>query len=306
MEARETHGATYDYTFVVYQNANTKIQIVCPHHGSFWQRPNDHLRGFGCSKCGSKRSVQTRRITTKTFVRRAERIHGKQYDYSKVRYVSAHEKVHILCPRHGAFNQTPNTHLNGAGCPVCGTNRSAAATAFTTKEFIRRSRLIHGDRYDYSSTQYVSAHKKVTVTCPKHGIFEQIASKHLQGHGCKLCCRRNHSNKALRWLKNISRRENIYIQHAENGGEYKIPGTRFYVDGFCEATNTVYEFHGDVYHGNPKFDPLAKCHPYEKTQTAKQLYEQTIQREERIKELGYNLVVEWENDPKMLRRYQGG
>lgn len=101
----------------------------------------------------------------------------------------------------------------------------------------------------------------------------------------------------------LPKKEDLYIQHAENGGEYRIPGTRYFVDGFCEETNTIYEFYGDVYHGNPLFNPNAKCHPYNKGITAKTLFQRTMEREQKIRELGYNIIVKWENDPKMLKRF---
>ena len=50
-KARRLHGNKYDYSLVKYVNANTKIEIVCPQHGSFWQIPNYHLSGNGCPKC---------------------------------------------------------------------------------------------------------------------------------------------------------------------------------------------------------------------------------------------------------------
>ena len=50
-EAREKHGDKYDYSKVDYVNNSTKICIICPQHGEFWQRPNSHLSGHGCPKC---------------------------------------------------------------------------------------------------------------------------------------------------------------------------------------------------------------------------------------------------------------
>lgn len=49
-EAKMVHGNKYDYSKVVYVNNNTKVEIICPEHGSFFQRPNDHLKKNGCPK----------------------------------------------------------------------------------------------------------------------------------------------------------------------------------------------------------------------------------------------------------------
>ena len=51
------------------------------------------------------------------------------------------------------------------------------------------------------------------------------------------------SKTSLQWLKYLSEMDNVYIQHAMNGGEHFIP-TVGEVDGYCEQTNTVYEFQG--------------------------------------------------------------
>ena len=49
--AREVHGNKYDYSKVTYVNANTKVCIICPEHGEFWQKPSKHLVGHGCPMC---------------------------------------------------------------------------------------------------------------------------------------------------------------------------------------------------------------------------------------------------------------
>ena len=48
------HNNKYDYSKSDYINNHTKICIICPEHGEFWQKPNDHLRGIGCPICGQK------------------------------------------------------------------------------------------------------------------------------------------------------------------------------------------------------------------------------------------------------------
>lgn len=50
-----THGTYYDYTKVTYVNYITKVEILCPLHGSFWQNPSKHIFGQGCPKCKSSK-----------------------------------------------------------------------------------------------------------------------------------------------------------------------------------------------------------------------------------------------------------
>ena len=115
-KAKKIHGDKYDYSKVEYVNRKTKVCIICPKHGEFWQTPSAHLRGQGCPKCKSKKQT----CTTDEFIAKAKKIHGDKYDYSKVEYVNRKTKVCIICPKHGEFWQTPNHHLSGCGCPKCG------------------------------------------------------------------------------------------------------------------------------------------------------------------------------------------
>ena len=50
-KTREKHGGKYNYDKVKYINSYTKVCIVCPEHGEFYQTPRDHIRGIGCPKC---------------------------------------------------------------------------------------------------------------------------------------------------------------------------------------------------------------------------------------------------------------
>ena len=118
-KARIIHGNKYDYSKVEYINSHTKVCIICPIHGEFWQTPNDHLCGKGCKKCGLKSLSLSKTKTTEDFINDAKEVHGDKYDYSKVEYKGCFDKVCIICPIHGEFWQTPNSHLNAQGCPAC-------------------------------------------------------------------------------------------------------------------------------------------------------------------------------------------
>ena len=185
-KAKEIHGDKYDYSKVEYINTKTKVCIICPVHGEFWQTPDKHInRKHGCQKC-AKNCKQT----LEQFVEKAKEIHGDKYDYSKVEYINTDTKVCIICPEHGEFWQTPHMHLKKQGCPKCYGNIRK-----TTKEFVSKAKEIHGEKYDYSKTHYINAFTKVIITCPEHGEFEQIARVHLYGHGCPKCVGKKKYNK---------------------------------------------------------------------------------------------------------------
>ena len=133
-EVQLIHHNRYDYSKLEYVNNKTKVCIICPDHGEFWQIPSDHLNGKGCPQCAGNV-----RYNKDTFVEKAKIIHNDRYDYSKVQYVNAHTKVCIICPEHGEFWQTPNNHLNGNGCPLCKNRKIGNVLRDTVEDFIEKS-----------------------------------------------------------------------------------------------------------------------------------------------------------------------
>lgn len=121
------------------------------------------------------------------FIDRAIMIHGNKYDYSKAEYINANTKICIICLEHGEFLQTPSKHLRGRGCKKCAFNKISNEKRKTTEQFIEEAAQIHGDKYDYSKTEYVGKDNKVCIICPTHGEFWQNAKNHLKGIGCQKC-----------------------------------------------------------------------------------------------------------------------
>ena len=141
-KARQIHNDKYDYSKVNYVNSRTKVCIICPEHGEFWQTPHNHLKGYGCAECGKEKS-HLPKITTEDFIAKSKEIHGNKYDYSKVCYKTSDTKVCIICPEHGEFWQSPSNHMNGSGCPKCANEKRKNALIKDTKLFIDTATLIH-------------------------------------------------------------------------------------------------------------------------------------------------------------------
>jgi hypothetical protein len=233
IKAKKIHGEKYDYNDVMYINGNTKIKIKCKEHGVFEQLPTNHLQGQNCPICSNRH-----KISNDDFIEKAIKIHGNKYDYSEINYINSHTEIKILCKKHGYFNQMPLNHLKGNQCYKCSN------IVKTTEDFIEKANIIHNQLYDYEKTTYVSTRSKVIITCKTHGDFEQTPNDHLNGCGCNKCRINNYSKMCIEWLNKIMEDENIFIQHAENLGEknIKINDKTIKFDGYCEKTNTVYEF----------------------------------------------------------------
>ena len=127
--------------------------------------------------------------TKEEFIKEATEKHEGKYDYSKVDYVNSKTKVCIICnePEHGEFWQTPNDHTKGHGCPKCKGDKTREKKTSTKEEFIKKARLVHGNKYDYSKVEYVNSRTKLCIICPKHGEFLQKPNNHTQGQGCPKC-----------------------------------------------------------------------------------------------------------------------
>ena len=136
------------------------------------------------------------RLTSAQFAHRAEIVHGKRYNYTRVKYTNMLTKVEIICWEHGPFLQMPENHLfRGNGCPKCARNQQ-----FDTESWVERAQALHGTHhYDYSQVDYISARHKVTIICNKHGEFSQLAGEHLKRKGCAKCSsKRSNFVKAAR------------------------------------------------------------------------------------------------------------
>ena len=127
----------------------------------------------------------SKKLTTEAFIEKARKVHGDKYDYSNVEYKGALSKIKIVCPVHGIFEQMAYKHINQAqGCSKCVNEKKKK----TAEQFIQEAKSIHGDKYDYSNTEYIDAKTKVKIICPIHGTFEQTPHNHLSNNqGCPKC-----------------------------------------------------------------------------------------------------------------------
>ena len=129
-----------------------------------------------------------RKLTQEEFIRRAKLVHDNKYDYSLVEYNHSKEKIKIICPIHGRFEQIAGEHLR-CGCNKCGHDIVSSKNKILISGFIKRSNIVHNNKYDYSLVEYKHNNIKVKIICPIHGPFEQTPRSHLAGHECNKCGR---------------------------------------------------------------------------------------------------------------------
>ena len=232
------HNNKYDYSLVDYKNSSTRIKIICPEHGIFKQIPNDHLNGNGCSSCKG-----IKKLTTKDFIKQSKEIHGDKYDYSLVNYINCRTKVKIICKEHGVFEQSTRLHLNNSGCPKC-----KGVKKLTTEEFIKQSKTVHDNKYDYSLSIYKGCNIKVKIICKEHGLFEQTPSKHINNQGCPVC----NESKGEKEIRKLLDNKDVIFETQKRFNECRnILPLPF--DFYLPDYNTCIEYDGEQHFRSVKY-----------------------------------------------------
>lgn len=246
-KATEVHGHKYNYLFVKYKNSYTKVKIICPDHGEFFQTPYGHLRGNGCPKCNTRQHY-----STEDFIEECKKIHNNEYDYSLVNYVNSKSKIKIVCPKHGKFEQIAANHKKGGKCPECLLEKK------NTEEFILEASLIHDNKYLYGKTKYEHSKQKVIISCPIHGDFTQTPNTHLMGKGCPQCVTKisNGHQEIADYICSMG-----YACDLNN----KLKIYPFELDILVKNTNIAVEFNGVRWHSyNRKESTKEKMRHYSK------------------------------------------
>lgn len=277
------HGEVFDYSELEYKNSYTKIKLKCKIHNNWFESTYDSLcKGRnGCKFCRTKKLS----YSNNEFIEKCCEKHNNLYDYSKVKYNGSFSKIEIICPKHGSFYQTASDHLRGHGCKKCTVIESQQNDI---SYFISKSNEIHKNKYDYSKVVYKNNKTKIEIICPKHGSFYQNPSSHLsQSHGCPSCQNCNNSIMENKWLDKL----NVPIEFRQ-----KIIKDKYKVDAYNPISNTIYEFYGDYWHGNPiRFSDKNEINKNSKL-TYNELYIRTINREKELLQLGYKIISIWESD----------
>lgn len=279
----DAHNGFYSYEKSIFINSSTKIIITCPIHGDFSSLPYNHYgKKCGCPLCSYKKLSIDRLYTKEELIANFNIIHNHLYDYSNVKYENSRINIEIICSTHGSFWQNPGSHSKGFGCPDCGYKSLRKSNS----KFIEECNKLRPE-YDYKNTNYINNYTSCTIICEKHGEFSIIPTDLLfYNRGCPKCIT----------SKNISNSENLWLDRL-NVPERQIlitlnDGSKITVDGFDADTNTVYEFWGDFWHGNP--NKYTGINPVNNIPFAI-LYEKTLKKKEKIITNGYNLIDIWES-----------
>ena len=241
----KVHGEKYDYSESKYIGGKTKITVICKEHGRFYPTPNNHVRKTGCPKCSLIEQGERQTKTLEEFIIQSKNVHGDLYDYSQVNYINTETIISVKCKKHNElFYPTPNNHLRGSGCPECKTEKLTK----TLDEFIKDSKEVHGELYNYSKVDYEKGDKKVIIICKKHGEFKQTPRVHLGGGGCQRC---SYSKGELEVSNYLKKHKIEYIPQFifdDLSFERKLR-----CDFYLNVRNIVIEFNGEQHYKSNSF-----------------------------------------------------
>ena len=153
------------------------------------------------------------------------------------------------------------------------------------------AKYIDGHMKDFRGDQWISEDEIVI----KEKQFVKSFIAKIPPGGYKID---QYSKASIQWLEWMSRRDGVIIQHALNGGEVHLPGTKYKLDGFCHVTNTAFEYHGCLFHG------CLTCLPSDREETKhpltqqpmSELYALTLKKKNYIESLGMKYVCIWEHE----------
>lgn len=168
-KAKNIHGSKYNYDKVDYINNKTKVVIICPLHGEFEQTPSDHLQGHGCPHCANQKLSEIKFIGTQQFIEKANKVHNNKYDYSLSDYKGCYEKIRIICPIHGEFQQEAHNHLRGQGCPKCNQSKGEK----TIETYLQLNNINYINQYEIPIDKNIniSGIAKIDFYLPDYNLY---------------------------------------------------------------------------------------------------------------------------------------
>lgn len=280
----------------------------CIHDGEVWDATIKTVQtGCGCPKCGGKAQRISNITPLDEFL---TSLSERNTQYDPVSYVSGYNglswpKCLFKCDTcDHEWTNKPSAILSGIGCPKCHVKSRKSGHTYTLEEteyHINQRNLRLPDKRVYMiGSTFTGYSNRATFKCDHgHQWDARLNDIVNRDAGCPVCANNLFSNKSIRWLEMVERHHGTTIQRATNGGEFCIPGTKYKVDGYDPTTNTVYEFHGNFWHGNPRIHRPEEINSVTGT-TFGELHENTIMREVSIRNLGYTLTTIWEDEFDML------
>lgn len=168
--------------FDTYVNSHSKFEILCPKHGKFLSTWDMLMIDVGCKKCGYETLGEKTRTSIEEIKDMANKI---GCELLSTEYKAYDQLLTFKCHIHGEFSKGLPAISQGQGCKYCGYLKTGEKVRKSPDVFYKEFKEIHPE-YELASV-YIKGSEKVSVKCPKHGIFKSLPTDLLQRHGCPSC-----------------------------------------------------------------------------------------------------------------------
>ena len=177
----------FNFSKTIYKGSKLPVKVICEKGHLFTRVANQMFRG--CSVCGRQRSIKKHTNTISELEERFKLVHEEEFYIPIFTEGNLQEKIIVICNICGdIYLQTKASFLSGRRRKNCDRQVKSNLKAFTIKEFIEKSKLIHGNKYDYSKSIYINKKTKLEIICPKCGnSFFTTPDNHWKGSGCNIC-----------------------------------------------------------------------------------------------------------------------
>jgi hypothetical protein len=265
----------YELLSTEYKNVSTKLKVSCPEGHETFIVLDSFNNGHGCAICAgnAKPTIQ--------YVK--EYFEKEGYTLLSTKYVNSRSKLKYRCPEGHEGTINFMCFKQGIRCPKCSSN-AKKSLGHIQKEFGKEG-------YALLSTEYKNAHVKLEYICPEGHLGSMCYNNFQQGYRCPLCYSGRVSKISQVWLDSLN------IPGLEREYSIRIGKRSFSVDGYDPLTNTIYEFLGNYWHGNPEMYNANGINP-SCGKTYGQLYKETFERLVALEANGYNVTYIWESDFK--------
>lgn len=292
-DLKTIHGDTYVYRPEQYINTKSMLTIKCVDHGDFIQLASAHFSGQGCPECGKWKAGKTRTVSFSTFMEKSKSAHGDKFEYFEEFWQGMEIKTKVKCSQHGIFDTHPRDHVESMyGCYHCALIQTGLNHR-TSDETLMAKLLKQKPDYEYLRIYRDSSRNNkpmIEIKCPDHGPYVKGYHKWIKHTGfCPECFKgKQYSILEREWLTSLNIDTLIF--------NYRLPNLKtIVVDGYDPITNTVYQFHGNFFHGHPWLYNPDDINPKTKISYG-EAYKKTLRIAAKIRSAGFNLVEKWETD----------
>lgn len=191
-----THGAKYGYEKAIYRTQQTPVQILCKEHGYFWQKPEFHWSGAGCTMCfhEHKRGA-SQKDTLESFTTKVKNTFGTGITVLAQEYVNSQAAVDVTCNKHGGVLSTrANWLVNGSNpCPKC--NHMKSKKEQDVADFLSIFTPV------VSRDRTILIPKELDIYLPEHNLAIEFCGMYWHSHGDKESTRTNKNRHYEKYVK---------------------------------------------------------------------------------------------------------